>query len=106
MNTEPQTITLGDLLSDLREAGLHAELHIASARVTNMKLNNHIIVGEPRRCLCGVYEVNGARIPVGCSNIIEALEKAASADPETGVALAAIRECFVDCSEPEASIAQ
>lgn len=36
-----------------------------------MSANNHIIVGEPRRCLCGVYDGQ----PVGCQDIIDALDR-------------------------------
>jgi len=38
----------------------------ASASVKNL----HIIVGEPRRCICGMY--NGE--PVGCGDVLASLE--------------------------------
>jgi predicted nucleic acid-binding Zn ribbon protein len=34
-------------------------------------MNNHIIVGESRRCVCGVYAHHP---PVGCREVIAALE--------------------------------
>lgn len=38
--------------------------------------NPHIIVGEPRKCLCGVY--NGR--PIGCQELIEVLDKIEEGD--------------------------
>lgn len=66
-----------------------------------MQTNNHIIVGEPRRCLCGTYEINGVKIPVGCSEIIRAMETVRDICREGNIAHAAISSCIVDCDKPK-----
>ncbi len=38
---------------------------------TQSKKNPHIIVGEPRRCICGVY--NGE--PLGCKDVLASLDE-------------------------------
>lgn len=66
-----------------------------------METNNHIIVGEPRRCLCGTYEIRGVKIPVSCSNIIAAVEHVRYFMREGEMIHAAVSPLIVDCAETE-----
>lgn len=62
--------------------------------------NLHIIVGEPRRCLCGVYDGQS----VGCQELIEILDKIERFDPidalpndEAVLLNKVLRPCIKEC---------
>ena len=64
--------------------------------------NPHIIVGENRRCLCGLYgitELLGER-PTSCADLLAALERLVQTKDGDAILLCeAITPLIVDCGE-------
>lgn len=60
--------------------------------------NPHIIVGGPRRCICGIYEINGVRKSVSCLDVLRQLENQERAATTEGVALTVIKTLVRDCA--------
>lgn len=59
--------------------------------------NPHIIVGEPRHCLCGTYNNNAT--PTSCADILAAVERQVQAgSPDARLIAAVIQPLVQDCN--------
>lgn len=67
--------------------------------------NPHIIVGEPRRCICGCYALlyqnpPNESVPVGCGEVLAALERLVQTGNEDAFLLERVISPLVrDCDE-------
>jgi hypothetical protein len=59
--------------------------------------NPHLVVGENKRCLCGVYNIGGTRTPLACHDIHAAAAKLANQGVHEGLMLSVVlRELLED----------
>lgn len=62
--------------------------------------NPHLVVGKNRRCLCGIYNVNGAQVHVTCPDVLNAAQAmSGESNPNATLLFVVLRELLVDCAD-------